>query len=395
MGFYLLSKEERTQLVECACVRSVATVLDIQISETIITCSPEHPFWVPQQGWLKAKELEVGTTLFSLYKGDVTIEHIQIRTGTFTVYNIEVNGLHNYCVSPLGILVHNKPMRWNLQDRAVALRRQVNELIERVNSLPEDAPGKADLLRQAQEIEPEASRLSRLAEDSESPEALESSRRAIEEAEERISTLEEQVEIPGEVPGLQDEADTLLRRAEENIPREVPERWEIIARLRQLQQDTADLRTLIDEGLSDRSVVDEYWRLRRELANLEREVAGQEPVPPHVDPWQQRLDNAEWTDHGRKHMQARSDAEALEMTTSTDRNPDPASQYLPEVNNQALELEALRNGEVIRGDRTQSEGTVHVRYDAKQVVGYDGGEAVTTIRAEISGKTYHGHPRRF
>ncbi|MHC5719123.1 MAG: polymorphic toxin-type HINT domain-containing protein, partial [Nostoc sp.] len=241
-------EEERTQFVEFTFIRSVTTVVDIQIGETTITCSPEHPFWVPQQGWLKAKELQVGSTLFSLRQGNVTVEHIQIRTGTFTVYNIEVNGLHNYCVSPLGILVHNKAMRWNLQDRAAALRGKVNELIEQASSLPDEAPGKADLLRQAQELEPEASRLSRLAEESGSPEALEPSRSAIENLEERIGNLENQLDIqgiPNEVPGLQAEADALLRRAKSEIPIEVPERWLIIQKIGQLQQDIADLRTLI------------------------------------------------------------------------------------------------------------------------------------------------------
>ena len=82
-----------------------------------------------------------------------------------------------------------------------------------------------------------------------------------------------------------------------------------------------------------------------------------------------------------------------EVSESGEPNP---SQYSPDVNNQALELEALRNGEVIRGNPADPNGTVHVRYDAGRVIGYDGGEAVTTMRAEItSGNEYHGHPRQF
>ena len=95
-------------------------------------------------------------------------------------------------------------------------------------------------------------------------------------------------------------------------------------------------------------------------------------------------------------MQARSAEQAKEMTTPTDRDPAPPSQYLPEVDNQALELEALRRGTVIRGDPTTPGSTVHVRYDAGRIIGYDGGEAVTTMRAEIAaGDVYHGHPRKF
>ena len=39
------------------------------------------------------------------------IRSIQRYVGVFPVYNIEVDGLHTYLVSELGVLVHNKAMR--------------------------------------------------------------------------------------------------------------------------------------------------------------------------------------------------------------------------------------------------------------------------------------------
>jgi hypothetical protein len=151
----------------------------------------------------------------------------------------------------------------------------------------------------------------------------------------------------------------------------------------------------VDAGLADDSVVREIDRLNGELRDLDSEVTAREPAPPVADPWQQRLDGAQWDPHGYKHMQARTEAQARDMTTPTDDNPSPPSQYLPEINNQALELEALRNGEVIRGDRADPSSGVHVKYDAGRVIGYDNGEPVTTMRSELSGNSYHGHPRKF
>ena len=272
------SKEERVQLVECAFIRSVPTVLDIQIGETSITCSPEHPFWVPQQGWLKAKELQIGSTLFSLYQGDVTVEHIQIRTGTFTVYNIEVNGLHNYCVSPLGILVHNKAMRWNLQDRAAALRARVTELLEQVRDFPEDVPERAELLRQLQEAEPEANRLARLAEESDSPDALESSLGAIESLEEQLIRLEESAgaaSLPLRARSLPHRVRQLMERANE-LP-DIAEKYELITRLKSLKGEAEAIRDLADDA---GSIESEIVQIEAELRGIERRIGELDPATP-------------------------------------------------------------------------------------------------------------------
>jgi hypothetical protein len=63
------------------------------------------------------------------------------------------------------------------------------------------------------------------------------------------------------------------------------------------------------------------------------------------------------------------------------------AQYLPGVDNQALELEGLKKGIVY--DR----GTMHYFfYKSPNVVGYDEGVPTQWIRAELSSGTYHGHP---
>jgi Pretoxin HINT domain len=83
-------------------------VLAIQVGAETITCTPEHPFWVPGQGWKTAQHLQVGDSLLSQAGQPLSIESIQPQEGQFQVYNIEVEGFHTYHVSSLQILVHNE-----------------------------------------------------------------------------------------------------------------------------------------------------------------------------------------------------------------------------------------------------------------------------------------------
>lgn len=94
----------------------VPVVLDIRIGSTTITCSPEHPFWVPKCGWVEAGKLSPGNFL-STKEGKIalvdSIQAREVKEGPFKVYNIEVDGFHTYYVSELGVLVHNKARKVN------------------------------------------------------------------------------------------------------------------------------------------------------------------------------------------------------------------------------------------------------------------------------------------
>jgi hypothetical protein len=91
--------------------REVPVILDIRVGTVTITCSPEHPFWVPDAGWREAGTLQPGSPLLTKDGLTVRIGSIECKEGSFTVYNIEVEGFHTYYVSSLGILVHNKSVR--------------------------------------------------------------------------------------------------------------------------------------------------------------------------------------------------------------------------------------------------------------------------------------------
>jgi RHS repeat-associated protein len=87
--------------------RTGAAVLDIYVGDTVISCTPEHPFWVEGSGWVAAGDLVRGSPLVTKDGKVVRVEWVSRREGQFEVYNIEVEQLHTYYVSNLAVLVHN------------------------------------------------------------------------------------------------------------------------------------------------------------------------------------------------------------------------------------------------------------------------------------------------
>ncbi len=156
------SGKQATQPIARVFVHMVPVVLDIQVGETLITCSPEHPFWVPGSGWQKASTLVPTTPLLSKKREVVRVNLSRHREGTFEVFNIEVDGLHTYHVSDAGILVHNKAM--DLKQRAMSLTQEVLRLREEATQL-----GQANLTRGVEWLDAEATPLSVLGENAKSP----------------------------------------------------------------------------------------------------------------------------------------------------------------------------------------------------------------------------------
>jgi RHS repeat-associated protein len=95
------------QSVSRTFVRTAPVVLDIHIGKTVITATPEHPFWVIGAGWTAAGELRRGSALLTKDGVVVHVDYVDRREGLFRVYNFEVANTHTYYVSSLGLLVHN------------------------------------------------------------------------------------------------------------------------------------------------------------------------------------------------------------------------------------------------------------------------------------------------
>ncbi|MEQ1676221.1 MAG: polymorphic toxin-type HINT domain-containing protein [Chitinophagaceae bacterium] len=89
--------------------RQTEGIFEITAGSEIINVTAEHPFYVVGKGWTKVKELKAGDVLKSSDgKSTVGVSGIRALSKAVTVYNIEVDGNHNYFVTGSTILVHNK-----------------------------------------------------------------------------------------------------------------------------------------------------------------------------------------------------------------------------------------------------------------------------------------------
>ncbi|MFJ5546289.1 polymorphic toxin-type HINT domain-containing protein [Streptomyces sp. NPDC093225] len=140
--------------------RTVSRVLDVAAGGHVITCSPEHPFWVGGLGWVEAGSLLPGHRLRTAAGADLRVDTVQRRPGTrWTVHNITVAGPHTYHVGAGAVLVHNKALEADFVPRQRALQGEVLELsgrateaVRRAESLPADAPDRAESVRQARAL---------------------------------------------------------------------------------------------------------------------------------------------------------------------------------------------------------------------------------------------------
>ncbi len=83
-------------------------IYTIKVENDIIEVTPKHQFYVVDKGWIRAYDLKVGDELISK-NGNLRIDSIILEKleQPVTVYNMEVDGLHNYLVTKYSILVHN------------------------------------------------------------------------------------------------------------------------------------------------------------------------------------------------------------------------------------------------------------------------------------------------
>ena len=76
--------------------------------EEIVT-TVDHPFYVKNQGFIKAGELAVGDELLDSNKNILLVEkfNVELTDKPVTVYNFQVEDFHTYYAGGLGVLVHN------------------------------------------------------------------------------------------------------------------------------------------------------------------------------------------------------------------------------------------------------------------------------------------------
>ena len=95
------------------CLERLAdTFTIIQAGGEEIKTTPEHPFYVESEGWVEAQHLLPDDYIRTLAGTPVPVEAVRpivIRAGPpVAVYNLEIDGGHNYYVSSLQGLAHNR-----------------------------------------------------------------------------------------------------------------------------------------------------------------------------------------------------------------------------------------------------------------------------------------------
>ena len=90
--------------------KQTCTLYHVVTSKEEIVTTDEHPFWVNGKGWVAARNLRHGDTLYSRDKGTVEIVNVFVEKldNPVTVYNFEVEDWHTYFVGTNRILVHNE-----------------------------------------------------------------------------------------------------------------------------------------------------------------------------------------------------------------------------------------------------------------------------------------------
>ncbi len=104
-------EKERVEVSKVINILNRATegIYEIAAGKETINVTAEHPIYVIGKGFTKVKNLKAGDVLKSSDgKTKVQISGIKKLSKTVTVYNIEVDGNHDYFVTSSTILVHNK-----------------------------------------------------------------------------------------------------------------------------------------------------------------------------------------------------------------------------------------------------------------------------------------------
>ena len=88
--------------------RATTNVYQVITSLDTFIVTAEHPFFVEGKNWTEVKDLEIGDELKSLLDTKISVIKIEKLEAEKVVYNIEVNGNHNFYVGQGKVLVHNK-----------------------------------------------------------------------------------------------------------------------------------------------------------------------------------------------------------------------------------------------------------------------------------------------
>ena len=90
-------------------IREVTTLVHLTVNGEEIVTTVDHPFYVKNQGFIKAGELIVGDELLDVNGNILLVENfdVELTDKPVKVYNFQVEDFHTYHVGENGVWVHN------------------------------------------------------------------------------------------------------------------------------------------------------------------------------------------------------------------------------------------------------------------------------------------------
>ncbi len=90
-------------------IKEVTTLVHLNVNGEEIITTVDHPFYVKNQGFIKAGELIVGDELLDVNGNVLLVENfdVELTEEPVKVYNFQVEDFHTYYVGENNILVHN------------------------------------------------------------------------------------------------------------------------------------------------------------------------------------------------------------------------------------------------------------------------------------------------
>ena len=107
---------QRTPVLETY-IREVTTLVHLTVNGEEIVTTVDHPFYVKNQGFIKAGELIVGDELLDVNGNVLLVENfdVELTEKPVKVYNFQVEDFHTYYAGGLGVLVHNAGKEYGKQ----------------------------------------------------------------------------------------------------------------------------------------------------------------------------------------------------------------------------------------------------------------------------------------
>ena len=90
-------------------IKEVTTLVHLTVNGEEIVTTVDHPFYVKNQGFIKAGELIVGDELLDVNGNVLLVENfdVELTDKPVKVYNFQVEDFHTYFVGTSQIMVHN------------------------------------------------------------------------------------------------------------------------------------------------------------------------------------------------------------------------------------------------------------------------------------------------